>query len=187
MRISVDGRRIRNNKVVFSNLSGIVWTGPKNLTWEDHVDHMRNKINQKLGLLRRIKSCLPLSAGITFLILMFYPFLIMVILYGETGATLLLWPNNKYYQTRPRESFWIFTLVLLQAIHLESSTAWKLFQRRRAEHRDVFISLSTSQLTTFLYIRSTSRSIAVSITKTQDRSITSEIRLHLEDGDTGLH
>ena len=31
MRISVDGRRIRNNKVTFSNLSGIVWTGPKNI------------------------------------------------------------------------------------------------------------------------------------------------------------
>ena len=29
MRISVDGRRIRNNKVAFSNLSGIVWTRPK--------------------------------------------------------------------------------------------------------------------------------------------------------------
>ena len=28
MRISLDGRRIRNNKVAFSNLSGIVWTGP---------------------------------------------------------------------------------------------------------------------------------------------------------------
>ena len=29
MRISVDGSRIRNNKVAFSNLSSIVWTGPK--------------------------------------------------------------------------------------------------------------------------------------------------------------
>ena len=28
-RISVDWRRIRNNKVPFSNLSGIVWTGSK--------------------------------------------------------------------------------------------------------------------------------------------------------------
>ena len=28
-RISVDGRRIRNNKNAFSNLYGIVWTGPK--------------------------------------------------------------------------------------------------------------------------------------------------------------
>ena len=31
MRISADGSRIRNNKVAFSNLSGIVWTGPKYL------------------------------------------------------------------------------------------------------------------------------------------------------------
>ena len=29
MRISVDGRCIRNNKVAFSNLSGIVWTRPQ--------------------------------------------------------------------------------------------------------------------------------------------------------------
>ena len=29
MRISVDGRRIRNNKSAFSNLSGIVWTRPE--------------------------------------------------------------------------------------------------------------------------------------------------------------
>ena len=29
MRISVDGSRIRNNKVAFSNLSGIVWTRPQ--------------------------------------------------------------------------------------------------------------------------------------------------------------
>ena len=29
MCISVDGSRICNNKVAFSNLSGIVWTGPK--------------------------------------------------------------------------------------------------------------------------------------------------------------
>ena len=31
MRISAGGSRIRNNKVAFSNLSGIVWTGPYNL------------------------------------------------------------------------------------------------------------------------------------------------------------
>ena len=29
MRITVDGSRIRNNEVAFSNLYGIVWTGPK--------------------------------------------------------------------------------------------------------------------------------------------------------------
>ena len=31
----MDGRRIRNNKVAFSNLSGIVWTRPKSSSgWE---------------------------------------------------------------------------------------------------------------------------------------------------------
>ena len=30
MRISVDGKRIRNNKVALSILSGLVWTGPNN-------------------------------------------------------------------------------------------------------------------------------------------------------------
>ena len=34
MRISVDGRRIRNNKVAFSNLSGIVWTGPYSIFYK---------------------------------------------------------------------------------------------------------------------------------------------------------
>ena len=38
----------------------------KNLTWDDHLVHTRNKINKKLGLLRRIKPYLPLSARITF-------------------------------------------------------------------------------------------------------------------------
>ena len=35
MRISVDGSRIRNNKVAFSNLSGIVWTGPQSFSVKD--------------------------------------------------------------------------------------------------------------------------------------------------------
>ena len=50
-----------------------------NLTWEDHVDLMVNKINQKLGLLRRIKSCLPLSPRITF----FNSYLLHLFDYGD--------------------------------------------------------------------------------------------------------
>ena len=38
MCISVDGRRIRNNKVAFSNLSGIVWTGPESLQDAQKMD-----------------------------------------------------------------------------------------------------------------------------------------------------
>ena len=45
-RISVDGRRIRNNKVAFSNLAGIVWTGPKSL----HVLLLAISMLMKRGL-----------------------------------------------------------------------------------------------------------------------------------------
>jgi hypothetical protein len=34
----------------------------RHITWQDHIDKISNKINKKLGLLKRIKSCLPLEA-----------------------------------------------------------------------------------------------------------------------------
>ena len=37
------------------------------LSWRDHIDYISNKVNKKLGLLRRIKSCLPLEARPMFL------------------------------------------------------------------------------------------------------------------------
>ena len=60
--ISADGKQLKEAQC-FPYLGLII---SQNLTWEDHIEHMRNKINKKLGLLRRIKSCLPLSAMITF-------------------------------------------------------------------------------------------------------------------------
>ena len=60
--ISADGKHLEEAQC-FPYLGLVI---NKNLTWEDHVDHMRNKINQKLGLLRRIKSYLPLGSRITF-------------------------------------------------------------------------------------------------------------------------
>ena len=42
----MDGRRIRNNKVAFSNLAGIVWTGPKSL----HVLLLAISMLMKRGL-----------------------------------------------------------------------------------------------------------------------------------------
>jgi hypothetical protein len=46
------------------NYSGIVIN--RNLTWNDHIDYIKSKMNKKLGLLRRIKSYLPINARITF-------------------------------------------------------------------------------------------------------------------------
>ena len=49
MRISVDGSCIRNNKVAFSNLSGIVWTGPQinNTLTEVSFDNRSAALQQK--------------------------------------------------------------------------------------------------------------------------------------------
>ena len=38
----------------------------KHLTWQDHVEYISGKINKKLGLLRRIRACLPLEARLVF-------------------------------------------------------------------------------------------------------------------------
>ena len=38
----------------------------KYLTWQDHIDYICNEINKKLGLIRRIKSCLPQEARLMF-------------------------------------------------------------------------------------------------------------------------
>lgn len=34
--------------------------------WTSHIDYIRDKISKKLGLLRRIKYCLPLNVRIMF-------------------------------------------------------------------------------------------------------------------------
>ena len=52
-------------KLVFFSYLGIVIN--EKLSWNYHIKHIRSKINKKLGLLRRIKAYLPLSARFTFI------------------------------------------------------------------------------------------------------------------------
>ena len=56
------------------------------LTWQDHVDQMFSKINKKLGLLKRIRYCLPLDARLVFLTAMFCHCLTMQISHGGIEA-----------------------------------------------------------------------------------------------------
>ena len=59
-------------------------------SWSDHIESVRSNISKKLGLLRRIKSCLPLSTRVTF-----YSFILPLfddgdIIWGDrSNATLL--------------------------------------------------------------------------------------------------
>ena len=52
MRCSVDGRPNRNNKVAFSNLSGIVWTRPLHVTAGG-----RTNFDSKSQIMLHMKSC----------------------------------------------------------------------------------------------------------------------------------
>ena len=109
-----------------------------NLTWEDHVDLMGNKINQKLGLLRRIKSCLPLSPRITF----FNSYLLHLfdygdIIWGDRGNATLMAKIQILHNKAAR---------LILNLHPRASASnalaklhWRPLQRRRAEHRAIFV------------------------------------------------
>ena len=58
------------------------------LTWQDHVDQMFSKINKKLGLLKRIRYCLPLDARLLFFNSYVLPlFDYADIVWGGIGAT----------------------------------------------------------------------------------------------------
>ena len=48
-------------------------------TWNDHIDYICGKINKKLGLLRRIKSYIPLNARSSF----FNSFILPLFYYGN--------------------------------------------------------------------------------------------------------
>ena len=72
-RISADDTHLDN--VDSYTYLGIVINN--RFSWSDHIESVRRKISKTLGLLRRIKSCLPLSARVTFLIVLFYLYLIM--------------------------------------------------------------------------------------------------------------
>ena len=134
--ISADGKHLEEAQC-FPYLGLVI---NKNLTWEDHVDHMRNKINQKLGLLRRIKSCLSLSSRIPFFLI-----LVMAILYGETGANATLMAELQILHNKAAR--------LILDLHPRASASdalaklhWKPLQRRRAEHRAIFVYKSINNL-----------------------------------------
>ena len=139
--ISADGNHLEEAQC-FPYLGLVI---NKNLTWEDHVDHMRNKINQKLGLLRRIKSCLQLSARITFFNSYVLPlFDYGDITWGDQGNATLMAELQILHNKAAR---------LILDLHLRASASdalaklhWKPLQRRRAEHGAIFVYKSINNL-----------------------------------------
>ena len=59
--IRVD-RQIIENVASFKCLGVII---KQNMTWNDHVDMVCTKFNQRIGIVRRIRKLIPLHAGLT--------------------------------------------------------------------------------------------------------------------------
>ena len=78
-------------------------------TWANHVDHIISKVNQRLGLLRRIRHLLPFKSRLQFYNIMvwFYHFLTMLRLSGVIRIISLLCQTYKYYKIRLLKSYWI--------------------------------------------------------------------------------
>ena len=123
------------------------------LTWDNHVEYIRSKINKKLGLLKRIKSYLLLSAWITF----FNSFILPLFDYGNLvwsdrgNSTLMselqVLQNNAariILDLPPRAS----ATDALERLSLkpQQRLSWKTLLRRRAEHRLIFMYKSFNNL-----------------------------------------
>ena len=110
----------------------------KHLTWQDHVEYISGKINKKLGLLRRIRACLPLEARLVF----FNSYILPVfdyadIIWGDRGNKTLMSQLQNLHNKAAR--------IILDLPQFVSATEslnkleCKLLNRRRAEHRFIFL------------------------------------------------
>ena len=110
----------------------------KHLTWQDHIDYICNKINNKLSPLRRIKSCLPLEARLLFFNSYILPiFDYADVIWGDRGNVALM----KQLQVLQNKAERITQDLPPRASATEAlhNLRWKRLSRRRAEHRAIFM------------------------------------------------
>ena len=150
-------------------------------SWTDHIDCIRGKISKKLGLLRRIKSCLPINARIMF----FNSFILPLfdygdIIWGDRGNASLMSELQVLQNKAAR-------LILDFPAHSSATEAltilgWKPLLRRRKEHHAI---LCINKLITTFVTLSLLHSMVIFIVTTQDREMTFVNPVPLEDGVIG--
>ena len=108
-------------------------------SWTDHIDCIRGKISKKLGLLRHIKSCLPLNGRIMFL----NSFILPVVYYGD-----IIWGDHRNASLIMSELQVLQNkaarLILDFPAHSSATDAltilgWKPLLRHRKEHHAIFM------------------------------------------------
>ena len=120
----------------------------ENLSWGDHIKNIMSKTNQRLGLLRRIKTLLPLHARLTFYHSMILPiFDYGDIIWGDKNNAKLM--NDLQVQQNKAAK------IILDKEKYSSATAaletlkWKRLDQRRLLHRCVFIFKCLNQIVDF--------------------------------------
>jgi hypothetical protein len=101
------------------------------------VDYISSKINKKFGLLKRIKSCLPLDARITFVKSFILPLIDYGdICWGDRGNETLM--NDLQILHNKAAKIVLDQPIYSSATDALSKLKWKSLKRRRAEHRAIF-------------------------------------------------
>lgn len=132
--ISVMGKSL--DSVDSFNYLGVVIN--KNLSWDDHIESIKNKINKKLGLLRRVKKFLPHNARVMFFNSFVLPlFEYADIVWGDRGNVTLMSELQVLHNNAAR-------IILDLPPYASASEAldklnWKKLEHRRAEHRAIFM------------------------------------------------
>ena len=128
----------------------LVITFSGNLTWTDHLSNMSTKINQRIGLLKRVKMFIPLKAPLTIYNALILPlFDYADIIWGDKNNTFLV-DQLQILQNKAAKT-------ILDAPYLSSSTEalsklnWHPLTHRRYLHRMLTIYKLESNLTEFSF------------------------------------
>ncbi|XP_028405236.1 uncharacterized protein LOC114527740 [Dendronephthya gigantea] len=108
------------------------------LTWSKHIDYLTSKINQRLGLLRRIKYLLPFKARVLFyngLVLPLFDYADVV--WGDKNNITLM---NKLQTLQNKAA----KIILDKPLYSSASEAlgklnWITLKQRRFYHRCLFV------------------------------------------------
>ena len=108
------------------------------LTWSDHVDYISTKVNQRLGILRRIKHLLPIHTRELYIKSTILPLLdYSDIVWGDKHNKTLM-AQVQFLQNKAAKS------ILDKAKHSSTTEAineldWLVLSERRRQHRLSFV------------------------------------------------
>ena len=144
INISICNRTIKQNQ----SLKYLGITITEDLTWHEHIEKLVGKINQRLGLLRRVKSFLPLDARQIFYTSTILPlFDYADVIWGDKNNSELM---NSLQSLENKAAKLILDLPpLSSATEALATLHWSTLSSRRYKHRCIFIYKCTNGLIDF--------------------------------------